>query len=271
VGRGRVGLPAGRQGAPSSGQAGPRRRPPPLPADGEGAGFPTSALATPVPSLFFSRLLPALESPAELVVTLYFFYAQTLRRRSPPFVTRRELAADAALARTLSNLCAVPASGQVEGDALGRGLALAVERGSLLRVEAKGDGRGEELYLLATPFNRRAAEGMEGAEMRLDEPLPPAEPAPPPNVFALYEENVGGITPLIADELKDAEERYPPQWMEAAFREAVSLNKRSWRYIHSILRRWEAEGPDYEEAGRDPEADWLERRYSQGKRGGKLR
>ena len=249
----------GSVGASASGQAGPRRRPQPLPADGEGAGFPTSARATPVPSLFFSRLLPAIESPEELLVTLYFFFAQTLHHRSPPFVTRRELAADAALARALANLCE-------DAEPLGRGLALAVERGSLLRVEAKGDGRGEELYLLATPHNRRAAEGLEGAELRLDEPLPPAEAAPPPNVFALYEENVGGITPLIADELKDAEERYPPQWIERAFREAVSLNKRSWRYIHSILRRWEAEGPDYEEAGRDPEADWLERRYQRGKR-----
>jgi len=253
VGRGSVGPATGAS-------AGPRRRPPPLPSDGEGAGFPTSARATPVPGLFFSRLLPAIEAPEELLVTLYFFHAQTLRRRSPPFVTRRELAADAALARALANLCG-------EGDPLGRGLDLAVERGSLLRVEAKGDGRGEELYLLATPHNRRAAERLAGAELRLEEPLPPAEAAPPPNVFALYEENVGGITPLIADELKDAEERYPPPWIEAAFREAVSLNKRSWRYIHSILRRWEAEGPDYEEAGRDPEADWLERRYSRGKRG----
>lgn len=253
--RGSVGAPAGPD---KSG----RRRPQPLSADGDAGagGFPTSARATPVPSLFFSRLLPAIESPEELLLTLYFFYAQTLHRRSPPFVTRRELAADVALARALANLCG-------DGDALGRGLALAVERGSLLRVEAKGDGRGEELYLLATPFNRRAAARLEGAELRLDEPLPPAEPAPPPNVFALYEENVGGITPLIADELKDAEERYPPQWIEAAFREAVSLNKRSWRYIHSILRRWEAEGPNYEEAGRSTETDWLERRYQRGKRG----
>ena len=258
MGRGGVGASAG-------GQAGPRRRPQPLPADGEGGGFPTSALATPVPSLFFSRLLTVIESPEELLTTLYFFYAQTRRRRSPLFVTRRELAADGALARALANLCGE------DGDALGRGLALAVERGSLLRVEAKGDGRSEELYLLATPFNRRAAERLEGAALHLDAPLPAAEPAPPANVFALYEENVGGITPLIADELKDAEERYPPPWIEAAFREAVSLNKRSWRYIHSILRRWEAEGPDHEEAGRSTEADWLERRYSRGKRGGRAR
>jgi DnaD/phage-associated family protein len=215
-----------------------------------------------VPNLFFSRLLPSIEKPEELVVTLYFFYAQGLQRRSPPFVTRRELAADGTLVRALANLC-----GDDGSKALARGLALAVERGSLLRVEAHGDGREEELYLLATPHNRRAAGRLASAELRLEEPLPPAAPAEPPNIFALYEENVGAITPLIADDLKDAEERYPPQWIGAAFREAVSLNKRSWRYIHSILKRWEAEGPDYEEAGRDPEADWLERRYARGKRG----
>ncbi len=228
-------------------------------AVGEASGFPTSARATPVPSLFFSRLLPQMERPEELVVTLYFFYAQGLQRRSPPFVTRRELAADVTLARALANLAGEG------GEPLDRGLALAVERGSLLRVEARGDGRSEELYLLATPHNRRAAQELAGAELRLDEPLPAATPVQPPNIFALYEENVGGITPLIADDLKDAEERYPPQWMEAAFREAVAMNKRSWRYIHSILKRWEAEGPDYEEAGRDPKADWLERRYDRGK------
>src|SRR3990170_456022 len=219
-----------------------------------------------MPNLFFSRLLPEIENVEELLVTLYFIFAQGLtsrasQRRSPPFVTRRELAADGTLARALANLC------EDGGEALARGLALAVERGSLLRVEAKGEGGGEELYLLATPGNRRAAERLDGAEMRLGGPLPPAAAAEPLNIFALYEGNIGAITPLMADDLKDAEERYPPQWIEDAFREAVSLNKRSWRYIHAILKRWEAEGRDHEEAGRDPEADWLERRYARGKRG----
>ena len=229
-----------------------------------------------MPNLFFSRLLPEIENVEELLVTLYFIFAQGLtsrasQRRSPPFVTRRELAADGTLARALANLC------EDGGEALARGLALAVERGSLLRVEAKGEGGGEELYLLATPGNRRAAERLAGAEMQLAEPLPPAatgdpRSAEPLNIFALYEGNIGAITPLLADDLKDAEERYPPQWIEDAFREAVNLNKRSWRYIHAILKRWEAEGRDYEEAGRDTEADWLERRYARGKRGaGRLR
>ena len=245
----------------------------PLASVDDFAGFPTSARATPVPNLFFARLLPRIERVEEMLVTLYFFYAQGLlsqarHGRSPPFLTRRELAGDATLARALANLCAVPAGRHGDDrEALDRGLALALERGSLLRVEATGDGRSEELYLLATPLNRRAASQLAGADLSLGEPLPPAAPAEPPNIFALYEENVGAMTPLIADDLKDAEERYPPQWIEAAFREAVSLNKRNWRYIHTILKRWEAEGPDYEEAGRDSETEWLERRYARGKRG----
>ncbi len=233
-------------------------------ASGDGGrfeGFPSSGLATPVPNLFFSRVLPRIERPEELAVSLYFFFAQTLKRRSPRFLTRRELAADGALLRSLAAL-----SGGEDGEALERGLHLAVERGTLFQATVEiGEGQ-EELYLVNTPANRRAAEGLAGADLRLEEPLPPAASAEPPNIFVLYEENVGGITPLIADELKQAEELYPAEWIREAFREAVSLNKRSWRYIQRILERWEAEGPSYEQAGRDPEIEWFERRYREGKR-----
>src|SRR5947209_12830251 len=41
-----------------------------------------------------------------------------------------------------------------------------------------------------------------------------------PNIFVLYEQNIGLLSPLIADELKDAADQYPAEWIEAAFREA---------------------------------------------------
>lgn len=63
-----------------------------------------------------------------------------------------------------------------------------------------------------------------------------------PNIFTLYEQNIGLLAPLIAEELKDAADHYPAEWIEAAFREAVQHNKRKWSYIHAILRRWETEG-----------------------------
>ena len=63
-----------------------------------------------------------------------------------------------------------------------------------------------------------------------------------PNIFVLYEQNIGLLSPMIAEELKEAADHYPTDWIEAAFREAVLYNKRNWKYIRAILRRWETEG-----------------------------
>jgi DnaD/phage-associated family protein len=138
---------------------------------------------------------------------------------------------------------------------------LAVARGTLLR--AAGDS--DVLFAPNMPANRRALERLASEGVSVEEPLPPAEGEPAPNIYTLYEQNIGGITPLIAEDLRDAEQRYPPEWVREAFREAAELNKRNWRYIRRILERWEIEGPNYETDGRDPEADWLARRYSAGK------
>jgi DNA replication protein len=222
-------------------------------------GFPNSGLATAIPNQFFSSVLPQIEIPEELIVSLYFFFAQHLRRgRSPRFLTKRELAADQALVRSLAHL----APGDV---ALERGLDLAVWRGTLLRARVQSRGREEELYAVNTPTNRKALEALAASDPRLEEPLPPAGDGARSGIFALYEENIRPVTALIAEELADAERTYPPEWIRDAFHEAVSLNKPSWRYIHSILRRWEAEGRHDEEHGRDPQIEWLERRYRQGK------
>ena len=86
-----------------------------------------------------------------------------------------------------------------------------------------------------------------------------------PSVYALYEQNIGLLTPILAEHLQDAEARYPMAWIDSAFEEAVANNKRNWRYIERILERWAAEGrdsgKDWEGAGRglDPE------KYTKGK------
>jgi DNA replication protein len=230
------------------------------------AGFTNSGLATAVPNQFFARVLPQIEAPEELVVSVYFFFAQQLKRRSPRYVTKRELAADATLARSLSHFVAQGLNpGQAE-DALERGLDLAVWRGTLLRARAGSTNREEELYVVNTPANRRALEDLTAGDLHLDEALPPAGNANGSGIFALYEQNIRPVSSLIADELKEAEQRYPETWIRDAFREAVSLNKANWRYIESILRRWEAEGRQDEKPGRDPQVEWLERRYREGKR-----
>ncbi|MGZ9166882.1 MAG: DnaD domain-containing protein, partial [Anaerolineales bacterium] len=76
-----------------------------------------------------------------------------------------------------------------------------------------------------------------------------------PNVFRLYEENIGPLTPLIADALKDAEESYSAAWVTDAIDLAVRNNKRSWRYCEAILKRWKEEGRGEKQDRRDAEKD----------------
>jgi DNA replication protein len=52
------------------------------------------------------------------------------------------------------------------------------------------------------------------------------------------------LTPLIADELKEALKQYPETWIQEAIKEATSLNRRNWRYISRILEHWSSEGKD---------------------------
>jgi DnaD/phage-associated family protein len=252
-------------------------------------GFPNSAAGTVIPDAFFARVLPEISDPAELVVSAYVFFALGLRRRQPRFVTLRELEADAGLARALVALTPGPSPAPAgEGStangasSLARGLELAVARGTLVRATLtrptprpldRPEGMslrewtaGETLYTTNMPANVRGLERLAAEGVSIEEPQPTAEREAAPNIFALYEANIGSITPLLVDELREAEERYPPEWIEAAIREAAELNKRSWRYVRAILQRWETEGRGYEEHRRDPEADWLARRYREGKR-----
>ena len=76
-----------------------------------------------------------------------------------------------------------------------------------------------------------------------------------PNIFKLYEENIGPLTPLIADALKDAEEIYSAEWIAETIELAVKNNKRNWKYCEAILKRWKEEGRAEKQDRRDAEKD----------------
>lgn len=62
------------------------------------------------------------------------------------------------------------------------------------------------------------------------------------NIFKLYENTVGAVTAMMADELRQAEKDYPAEWMPEAFLLAEKANVRKWNYIKAILDRWKTEG-----------------------------
>lgn len=57
-----------------------------------------------------------------------------------------------------------------------------------------------------------------------------------------YQSEIGMLTPMIADELRDAIDTYPSKWVLDAIHEAAIQNKRGWKYILAILKRWKEQG-----------------------------
>lgn len=211
-------------------------------------GFPAGELRfTSVPDLFFAELLPAIDNLAELKITLHVIWAR--QRGGRQMLTQAELAADETLARGLAAL------GDDPEQALAEGLAQAVARGSLLRATVESEAGPQEVYALNSEGGRRTLKRIQSGEVGAVGATVVDRPSvePRPNIFELYEDNIGLLSPILADELRDAEETYPADWIEDAFRIAVADNVRKWRYILAILERWATEGRDDGTRQRDTE------------------
>jgi DnaD/phage-associated family protein len=203
------------------------------------SGFPARMEFTPVPNLFFSGLLPQITDIAELKTTL-FIIAELYRKRGyPRFVGYNELL-DSGL------MDALKGQDRTAEEALNSALDMAVERGTLLRVEPEKSAKATTVYLLNDEQGRKAVEKIQNGEIRIGgrkyrQPVR-RETGEQPDIFALYEQNIGMLTPMIADELREAEKLYPQEWLREAIREAVGQNKRKWSYISAILKHWAEEG-----------------------------
>ena len=205
-------------------------------------GFPDRMQFTPIPNPFFGALLPEMDDMAELKTTLYVLAALYQKRGYPRFVSRRELAANSGLMQSLGKL------GEPPDEALRKALEAAVRRGTLLHLPVDRGGTDDDIYFLNTEKERGVITKIKSGEIKLPGLVKLGEPPPPttkpPDIFALYEANIGMLTPMIAEELKEAEKLYPEEWLREAVKEAVSQNKRKWSYISAILERWASEGRD---------------------------
>ena len=186
-------------------------------------GFTDSETFTRLPDMFFHQLLKEIDDTAELKVTLYFLWR--VEHMEGPF---RALCQTDFEAKDLG----------LSAEEIRLGLEKAVERGSILKSTHEAD----VFYFLNSPRGRAAAEAFAKGQWRDSARILSSPPVERPNVFRLYEENIGPLTPLIADALKDAEELYYDEWIAEAIELAVKNNKRNWKYCEAILKRWKEEG-----------------------------
>ncbi len=206
------------------------------------SGFPARMQFTPIPNLFFSSLLPQISDIAELKTTLHLFRSLYAKRGYPRFATYQELFGDKSLMSSIGD------DKKPLDEVLRNALEMAVNRGTILHLVLDRDGNPQDVYFLNTESDRRAVAKIQNGELALaglkagGQAYADAEAEPPSDIFTIYEENIGMLTPMIAEELSEAEKLYPEVWIRDAIKEAVKQGKRKWSYISAILESWSTEG-----------------------------
>ena len=201
------------------------------------AGFPAGQIrSTSIPSSFFSDLLPAIDHLGELKVTLYALWSHSRSEAEFPYLTRQQMIEDRLL---MEGFDRSPSSAE---EILDDSLERSVARGSLLKASLELEQGSQELYFFNDPQGQAALSALENGSWR-----PSGEPEAPvelrierPNIFNLYEQNIGPLTPRIA----------------------VENNVRKWRYAEAILEDWLTSGKREREDRGDTEK--ARRRYRQG-------
>jgi DnaD/phage-associated family protein len=232
-------------------------------------GFPDQKmLAVIVPDLFFVDLLPQIDDLAELKLTVYFFWLLNEQEGPLRYVRGDDMRSDQKLLTSLSMESDLRSPLAAFEDALER----AVSRNTLIRMDvetdisserpslngqnergdddsptSEGESRVEDWYFLNTAKGRQSVAAIRQGKLAELQGIVPEEArlhVERPNIFVLYEQNFGLMTAMIADQLRDLERSYPPDWITEAMEIALLNNKRHLNYIRAILRRWETEGKD---------------------------
>jgi len=230
-------------------------------------GFPAKMEFTSLPNFFFSTLLPQISDMAELKTTLYILAVLYRKRGYPRFVTYRELLGNNGLMSGLGEAAESP------DEVLRDALKMAVERGTIIHLILDRDGVPEDVYFINTEANRQIVAKIQNGELKISGLRAAGKTyvktEEQPDIFTLYEQNIGMLTPMIAEELREAEKLYPESWIREAIKEAVNQNKRKWSYISAILEHWSAEGRSDGAHRRYPKTD--PDKYIKGKYGHMVR
>lgn len=230
------------------------------------SGFSDRIEVTPIPTLFLTALMSDIDDITELKTILHIFRLLSRRRGYPRFVTWAELSVDNLLREGIA-----ANSTQSFDTVLKNALHMAVQHNILLHLRLDRDNKYEDLYLINTEGEKKAVEKIEQGDLVLSGltllKQTESQPAKISDIFSLYEQNIGILTPIIGEELQEAEKLYPADWIQSAFKEAISLNKRNWKYISRILERWAVEGKDNGEIGRNIKKENDPGKYTRGKYG----
>ncbi|MBG93125.1 MAG: hypothetical protein CL792_04005 [Chloroflexi bacterium] len=208
-------------------------------------GFRTGSRAVTIPVEFFNELMPNLNKGIEIRVILHVLYMIFRKSGRVRAVSFEELVNETALRVVLSE----DAYRIQIKEALNKG----VEVGALLECKLNDQ---DFLYFLNNENGRRQHQQVQTGVLSFSK-----DPQTTVSInlskttpIIVYEQEIGTITPVIAEAIREAEARYPTEWIIEALNLASTNNARSWRYVDAILKRWEKEGRNNETAWRNNES-----------------
>ena len=162
-------------------------------------GFPGRMDFTPIPRVFIRQVLPEIESADEIKILLAVFNIIYQKKGSLRFAGLNELVADA------SPMTGITAGTDDDRTVIKRWLADAVENHILLAVDVAGPHSTDTLYFINGPAERETVAQIHSGKIPIEGSKPVLtlpQDVPQPDIFSLYENNIGQLTPMIAEELR---------------------------------------------------------------------
>jgi DnaD/phage-associated family protein len=197
-----------------------------------------------LPEQFFTGVLPQIDDLPQLKLLLYLFWHSEKQDTKVPYFRLEDLLLDPVLIKMTK-----------DAQGLKKSLADLVEVGVVLQADLPW--MDETYYFINSPQGRAAVAAIDKGAWQTgkQERSPIHLVSDQPNIFKLYEENIGPITPMMAEILKMDEAAYPNSWINEAIEIAVTRNARNWKYVQAILARWQKEGRGNEQYRRDDSQD----------------
>ena len=209
-------------------------------------GFPRSVRYLPVPAPMFGPLLEQIKDASGFIITLRIIWMLQQKKGRLRYVSSEEVFGDKILSNALGSK-----------EAIQNSINMVVKGGILLQIRREN---ASDAFMLNSESDREIASDIGSIYESNDQPPDPWEiENTPPEIYSLYEQNIGILTPIMSEKLTEAEDKYPAEWIKEAVGIAVEQNRRSWAYVSRILERWDMEGRDESGDGKPPRYPKIDR------------
>lgn len=209
-------------------------------------GFPRSVRYLPVPAPMFGPLLEQIKDASGFIITLRIIWMLQQKKGRLRYVSSEEVFGDKILSNALGSK-----------EAIQNSINMVVKGGILLQIRREN---ASDAFMLNSESDREIASDIGSIYESNDQPADPWEiENTPPEIYSLYEQNIGILTPIMSEKLTEAEGKYPAGWIKEAVEIAVEQNRRSWAYVSRILERWDMEGRDESGDGKPPRYPKIDR------------